>query len=247
MKLLRNKLIVKFDTEHSTQIGVGIGGLAIIRPDKWESDDSIAKNQKAEQLLQKANNTIEANSKSYRMNEGHRNSVTGSMYQAVEEANAAIDEAEASTTRFEENENYLETNPQICTVIHSSAHHPYKVGDKLFVNYLAWEWREKTEDGHLIEADSVFFVIGTDGSLSMEPHTYLGEAIYAEDVVTTSGILLSSGKKDNLRVRITHIPPNSDFEVGDTIVSIDKNNYELTYQGKKYVKITTDEIVGVIW
>lgn len=247
MKLLRNKLIVKFDTEHSTQIGIGLDGLAIIRPDKWESDDSIAKNQKAEQLLQKANNTIEAHSKSYRMNEGHRNSVTGSMYQAVEEANSAITEAEASTTRFEENNNYLETNPQICTVVHSSAHHPYRVGDKLFVNYLAWEWREKTEDGHLIEADSVFFVIEPDETLRMEPHTYLGEAIYAEDVVTASGILLSGGKKDNLRVRITHIPPNSDFKVGDVIVSIDKNNYELTYQGKKYVKITTDEIVGVIW
>lgn len=247
MKLLRNKLIVKFDTEHSTQIGVGLDGLAIIRPDKWESDDSIAKSQKAEQLLQKANNTIEAHSKSYRMGEGHRNSVTGSMYQAVEEANAAIDEAEASTTRFEENDNYLETNPQICAVIHSSAHHPYQVGDKLFVSYLAWEWREKVEDGHLIEADSVFFVIEESGELRMEPDMYLGEAVYSEEIVTESGILLTGGKKDNLRVSITHVPPNSNFKVGDTILSIDKNNYELTYNGKKYIKITTDEIVGVIW
>jgi co-chaperonin GroES (HSP10) len=42
------------------------------------------------------------------------------------------------------------------------------------------------------------------------------------------------------------VPENNVFDVGDTVLSIDKNNYTIKYQDKEYVKIMEHEIVGKI-
>lgn len=162
--------------------------------------------------------------------------------------NKEAEEDENSTSRFNENENYLETNPQICTVLHANAKLKYKPGDRLFVHYMAWEWSERTEYGSVIDTNYIFFQIMDDGSFETVNDLYLGEPIYSNEEIQ-GGIILLGGKKDNLRVKITHVPIMENSRpvcaVGDTVVSIDKNNYEFDYWGTKYIKLTKDEIVGV--
>lgn len=150
------------------------------------------------------------------------------------------------TSRFNENVNYLETNPQIFVVTHPSSLHKYKVGDRLFLNYMAYEWAENTEYGEIIDADFIMFKINDDDSFELIDGLYLGEEIFSAEIVTHGGIFISGGKKDNLRVKLTHIPLNSKFEIGDIVVSIDKNNYPLNYWGKTYIKLMEQEIVGVM-
>jgi hypothetical protein len=157
--------------------------------------------------------------------------------------NTEAEESDAPS-RFDENENYLETHPQICTVVHPSANHDYKVGDKLFVHYMAWEWREYAEIGHIIETDYILFQILPDGTFIPAKDTYLGEPIHIKDEVE-AGFVIAGTKKDSLRVKLTHLAPNNSlFEVGDVVVSIDKNNYEFDYWGKRYIKLTRLEMVS---
>lgn len=157
--------------------------------------------------------------------------------------NTEAEESDAPS-RFNENENYLETNPQICVVVHPSASLAYKDGDRLFVHYMAWEWREMTDDGHVIETDNILFQIMPDETFIPAKDTYLGEPVYAQDE-EVSGFVISGNKKDNLRVRLTHLPENNRlFNIGDVVISIDKNNYEFDYWGKRYIKLTHPEMVA---
>ncbi len=158
--------------------------------------------------------------------------------------NKEADEEEG--TRFEENVNHLETAPQICKILHTNDKLPYNAGDTVFVHYMAWENAEYTEYGAVIDIDFVFFKINEDGTFEMRKDLYLGHAIYSDEEVTPSGIIMLAGKKDNLRVTITHVPEKAAVcNIGDTVVSIDKNNYEFDYYGTKYVKLTKDEIIAV--
>lgn len=160
--------------------------------------------------------------------------------------NREAEENDETTSRFDENVNYLETNPQICTVVHANRYLKYKEGDKLFLNYMAWEWTETTDHGSIIDTDFIMFQIMGDGSLETVDDLYLGEAVYSEEEKTASGIILLAGKKDNLKVKITHVPRGcSVCEVGDTVMSVDKNNYEFNYGGKKYIKLVKDEIAAI--
>jgi co-chaperonin GroES (HSP10) len=112
---------------------------------------------------------------------------------------------------------------------------------------MAWEWAELTEHGHLIDTDFILFQILPDGTFKLPDNLYLGEAVYSEEEITPSGIIMLEGKKDNLKVKLTHLAQNNtDLKVGDIVLSVDKNNYEFDYWGKKYIKIMSDEIVGVI-
>lgn len=163
--------------------------------------------------------------------------------------NREAEENDETTSRFDENVNYLETNPQICTVVHANCYLKYREGDKLFLNYMAWEWTETTDHGSIIDTDFIMFQIMDDGSLETVDDLYLGEAIYSEEEKTASGIILLAGKKDNLMVRITHVPFNHDsesrgFGLNDIIISTDKNNYEFDYHGKKHIKLMFNEIVA---
>lgn len=193
MKMLADKILVIYETDHNKVVGTGIAGKPLLRADLW--------------------------------------------------LNTEAEESDAPS-RFDENENYLETNPQICVVSHPSANHEYKAGDRLFVHYMAWEWRELTEDGYVIDTDYILFQIMPDGTFKTAKDTYLGEAIYAENE-EVAGFVIAGSKKDNLRVRLTHLPENNKlFGIGDVVISIDKNNYEINYWGKKYVKLTCLEMVS---
>lgn len=157
--------------------------------------------------------------------------------------NTEAEESDAPS-RFDENVNYLETSPQICVVVHPSLNHAYKPGDKLFVHYMAWEWREPANGSHVIDTDYILFQIRADGSFIPAKDTYLGEPIYTKDE-EESGFIIAGTKKDSLRVRLTHLPENNVlFNTGDVVFSIDKNNYEFDYWGKRYVKLTRTEIVS---
>lgn len=158
---------------------------------------------------------------------------------------------------FQENLNHLESKPQICTVLIENEDYPYKVGDKLCVHYMAWETSKNGDivtNEAIIIADYVFFKILPNGDFEMADGIYLGKQVYTEEQKTASGIIFDLGqKKENLKVKITHIPkdmPERNGEqpvhVGDTVISIDKYNYELTIYPDKYVKLTKDEIAGTL-
>lgn len=151
-------------------------------------------------------------------------------------------DAENSAEKYSENINYLETKPQICTVVHESTEAPYRIGDRLFMHYMAYEVAEKIEDYWMVDSEFVIFKIGETWEMAND--TYLGEAVWNESI-RPSGIIIES-KKDNLKVRLTHLPKDPKFKKGEVVVSIDKNNYPVKFGGKDYVKIKTDEIVATV-
>lgn len=168
---------------------------------------------------------------------------------------------EESITKVESNVNHLETNPQIGLVVMENDNYSYKTGDKVFMHYLAYEeFEEKIEvdgaDCYLIDEGHILFTFNPDGGYNMNSDNHLGEVIIEEPPKTTSGIYLTSQEevKNDLRIKITHTPMEVEneygvlskniCEVGDVVVPIDKSNYPLTVDGKEYVMLRNDEIVG---
>lgn len=153
-------------------------------------------------------------------------------------------------TKVAENTNYLESKPQICEVIIANPNYPYRVGDKLFVHYMAFESAEYGDivtNEALIIADYVFFTILPNGEFKMSDGIYLGKQVYTEEQVSPSGIIFDLGqKKESLKVKITHIPKPGRVNVGDTVLSIDPYNYEFNYHPDRYIKLTEQEIAGVL-
>ncbi len=153
--------------------------------------------------------------------------------------------------KSQENVNYLETKPQICIVLAANDKYPYKVGDRLFVHYMAHETANCgdiiTNEAFII-ADYVFFTFRPDGEWELVPGTYLGKQVYTPEQTTQSGLIYElGGKKENLQVQITHVPPDADeIAAGDTVLSIDKYNYEFTIYPDKYIRLTKEEIVGKV-
>lgn len=158
---------------------------------------------------------------------------------------------------FQENTNYLETKPQVCTVLASNDNYPYQVGDKLFVHYMAWETAKcgdiVTNEAFII-ADYVFFTILEDGSLKMADDNYLGKQIYTDDLITKSGIFLQGGKPKALQIKITHIPEKPPkwhdkfpANIGEIAISCDGYNYEFKYNGEKYIRLKNTEIAGTMF
>lgn len=218
-----NKYIaVKFNSNHNKVIELGDTGIKLYRPDEWVERDDYGE--------------------------------------------IKLDE-KTGTTKFGYNVDYKETHPQICVVTASNPKYPYKIGDKLFVHYMAYETAEcgdiETLEAIII-ADYVFFRINSDGTWDLSNDTYIGEAVLIGEDITNTGIILSLGKKDNLKVKITHIhkpyyKKNERYpelesmhltypicNIGDTVVSIDKYNYEFELDGKKYIKLSSHEIATVI-
>ena len=161
---------------------------------------------------------------------------------------------EETHTTFNENVNYLETKPQIFTVTHPSANHNYKEGDKLFVHYMAYETAERMDYGTVISTDFIFFKINEDESIELVDGLYLAESLYTPEDIRPSGIIIGGGKKEALKVRITHVPHNKPkhyeehpVKIGDIVLTIDDKNYEFNYLGgKKYVKLLFSEIAMVV-
>lgn len=165
--------------------------------------------------------------------------------------------ADGEKTTTAENVDYKETHSQICVVTIENPKYPYRVGDRLFVHYMAWETAQMgdivTFDG-IIHADYVFFVMKTDTEWVLAKDTYIGEPVFTDEVITPNGIFLQGGKKEQLKVKITHVcdpfinehgqTVNPCVSVGDTAISIDKFNYEFKLNGKKYVRLNAHEIAG---
>jgi co-chaperonin GroES (HSP10) len=154
------------------------------------------------------------------------------------------------------NTNGLETKPQICEVLIANPNYPFAVGDRLFVHYMAWETAMDgeiaTNEGYIL-SDYVFFVIGSGVSdWKLVPNMYIGEPVIIGEEISQSGIVYGLGRKDTLRVKITHVPHQQPkwgshpVQIGDTVLSIDTYNYEFEFEGKKYIKLTGDEIACIV-
>lgn len=168
---------------------------------------------------------------------------------------------EEGFTKTESNVNHLETNPQIGWVVMPNDKYDLKVGDKVFMHYLAFEeFEEKIEidgkDCYLIEENFIFFTM-ENGEYKMRPNTYLGTIIINEPPKSTFGIYLTSQDafKNDLKISITHspIPVTNEHgvfienvcKVGDIVMPIDRSNYPLTVDEVEYVMLKDTEIVAI--
>lgn len=149
-----------------------------------------------------------------------------------------------SGTMFQKNTNLKETNPQIAVVTTDCEELSLKIGDVVFTHYLAINNAQQIEDLSVISTKSVFFQIKGDEFIMMED-IYLGQQVYTDLVKTESGIYLTSDeqKKETLKIKLTHVPKNSMyFSVGDTVLTVDDNQYEIDVYGGKHIKLNTWDI-----
>lgn len=125
--------------------------------------------------------------------------------------------------------------------------HPPILPGRYFVHYGAFEvakWLDKEHHGAI---PGKMLLFGIEPIRCM-PGTYLGEEVFGELPMTESGIYLTPQleSKEGVLVRITHVPADGPkVAVGDIVVTIDQNQYELNYEGEKYIKVDEAEIVGV--
>ena len=136
-------------------------------------------------------------------------------------------------------------NPPIVDIL-SGVHQ----GKRAFVFYGAFEiakWLsdDRVADGRAIIPDKMllFFI----DPISCLPKTYLGDEVFEEGPRTESGIWLTPTieTKQGVLIKITHIPANNIVDIGNTVVTVDQYQYDLTYQGRKYIKLDESEIIGV--
>lgn len=144
-------------------------------------------------------------------------------------------------------------NPQICRVLApNSRYKQFKQGDSLFVHYGAYEASESLKiddkDCSFIEVNMVFFRIGENNEIYPEPNIYIGEVVEEEAKRTESGIYLTphATVKQEKRVRILYVPEKPDYQPNDIVVTVDDYQYELDFNGRKYVKLDERYIVGKV-
>lgn len=131
-------------------------------------------------------------------------------------------------------------NPQVIHIFSGQYN-----GKRAFVHYGAFEVAKRIDgDSVAIPEKMILFLIDP---LQCMPNTYLGEEVFGELPKTASGIYITPQleTKEGVLIRITHVPKDSMVKVGDIVVTIDQNQYELTHEGKKYIKLDEDEIVGI--
>lgn len=123
---------------------------------------------------------------------------------------------------------------------------PLVVPGRYFVHYGAFEVATFIDEEHHALMPAKMILFGIDPIWCM-PGTYLGEEVFGELPMTESGIYLTPQleEKEGVLVRITHIPEDSKVSVGDIVVTVDQFQYELNYEGKKYLKVEDAEIIGV--
>lgn len=164
-----------------------------------------------------------------------------------------FEELNNGSTQYQKNTNLKDTNPQIATVVVPNRKYPLAKGDKIFTHYLAIDNAEPFEvngkEHQMININSIFFKISTNGELEVMEDVYLGEQVFDEGIKTESGIWLTpyDKKKEVCRIKITHAPKNTKYTfVGDIAVTVDDNQYELDLNGKKYIKLNTWHILGTM-
>ncbi len=123
---------------------------------------------------------------------------------------------------------------------------PLVTPGRYFVHYGAFEVATFIDDEHHAIIPAKMLLFGIDPIRCM-PGTYLGEEVFGELPITESGIYTTPQleEKEGILVRVTHVPEDSKVSVGDIIVTVDQYQYELNYEGKKYLKVDDAEIVGV--
>lgn len=154
-------------------------------------------------------------------------------------------------TRTNGNVNLLEVVPQIATVVAPNDKFPYKEGDKVFLHYMAHEWKEPLNYGGMdfdvVDANYIFFKIVDEQIVLADDH-YLGERVFEKEQIRPSGIIININEKPVAsHIKITHVPQNSSksyIKEGFQAITCDDKQYEFTYKEKKYVKLVADEIVG---
>jgi len=133
-------------------------------------------------------------------------------------------------------------NPQVIDILSGEY-----AGRRAFVHYGAFEVAKWLNDHQAVipEAMILFFI----EPISCVPGTYLGDEVYSEYEKTAAGIILSSSleTKEGVKIYITNIPENAHplVRVGTTVITVDQFQYDLIYEGKKYIKVDQREIVGI--
>lgn len=160
-----------------------------------------------------------------------------------------------SDDRMEGKVNKLLINPQVAEVVINNKKNKLAKGDKVFVHYMAYEWKDdnaidiKGVKCAMIDGGQVFFKI-VEGELITQPDIFLGELIH-EDKMTMSGIIISvSNVRRASTIKITHKPKEvkketNMIEVGMTVNTVDDNQYIVNYNGKDYVVLKSNEIAGI--
>lgn len=148
-----------------------------------------------------------------------------------------------------ENVNKIDVNPQIATVIATNPNSFFKVGDKIFTHYMAYELKEDTQldDIEISIIDEEFAIFKIENNEIVLPNGYyLGEQIMETELKSDYGLILNVvEKKKALTVQITHLPKEkSQIELNDVIQSIDDFNYQFDFNGKKYTFLKEEEIVA---
>lgn len=136
-------------------------------------------------------------------------------------------------------------NPQVINIL--SGEHS---GKRAFVHYGAFEvakWlsSDRVQDGRSIipEKMILFFI----NPIACMPGTYLGDEVFEDGPRTESGIWLTPTieTKQGILITITHVPANNIVDVGNTAVTVDQYQYDLNFEGRQYIKLTEEEIIGV--
>lgn len=145
-------------------------------------------------------------------------------------------------------------NPQIVQVLSGKY-----TGRRAFVHYGAFEvakWLDSDHHGLIPEKMIIFFI----DPITCMPGTYLGDEVFEDLPRTESGIYLTPQLEDKvgIKIKITHVPKENGvlyydktedrckfIKIGDTVITVDSFQYDLTYQGKKYIKLEDTEIIGI--
>jgi hypothetical protein len=116
-------------------------------------------------------------------------------------------------------------------------------GQVAFVYYGAYELGKLVdEERYIIPENNLLFLCDPVRPM---PGIYLCERIWNEG--ERSGKLYTTpnaGSYDAIRMRITHTPPDSELKQGQTIITTSPAQYELRYEGHKYVMVRERFIAG---
>lgn len=132
-------------------------------------------------------------------------------------------------------------NPQTVKIIEGNDEIPD--GTRCFVHYGAWEIAQWWEGQAIIPARTVFFKL--DPITPFEGN-YLGHEVFKEGERTDSGIYLTPYAEIKLpcNIKIIHVPENSGIKVGDEVITVDAAQYQLNYEGEKFIKLKDSEIIA---
>lgn len=162
-----------------------------------------------------------------------------------------------SDDKMEGKVNKLLVNPQIATVMLTNSKHKVSKGDKVFLHYMAYEHAEDNpislgdEECHMINGMFILFKILEEGQIQLMDDIFLGEVIL-ENRLSLSGIHINVfNKRKSATIKITHVPDLCEkthrfLKPGHIVKTIDDYQYPLTFNNKEYIKLTTEEIVGII-